>query len=61
AKLVGAKVAGIDIITNDPSVPLRKSGGAILEVNTTPGYYYHYQNIDGPFPIADYIFKKLFS
>jgi len=42
AAAVGVSFAGVDIVTRDPAVPLVKSGGVILEVNTTPGYHYHY-------------------
>jgi D-alanine-D-alanine ligase-like ATP-grasp enzyme len=42
AMAVGVKLAAVDIITRDPAVPLAESGGAILEVNTTPGYHPHY-------------------
>jgi cyanophycin synthetase len=42
AMAVGVRLAAVDIITRDPAVPLAESGGAILEVNTTPGYHCHY-------------------
>ena len=45
ARAVGVRLAGIDIITTDPSRPLNETGGVILEVNTTPGLYYHYHRI----------------
>ncbi len=38
----GIQLAGIDIITTDPSIPLQDSGGVVLEVNTTPGLYHHF-------------------
>lgn len=37
-----SEFAGVDIITTDPSVPLRTSNGAIVEVNSTPGLHHHY-------------------
>jgi cyanophycin synthetase len=43
AKALGIRLAGVDVITRDPSVSLKKSGGAINEVNTTPGLQFHYQ------------------
>ena len=61
AQLIGAKVAGVDIITPDPALPLLEGRGAILEVNTTPGFYYHYQNIDGPFNLASHILNRLLN
>jgi len=41
ARCVGARLAGVDVITPDPSLPLSENGGVILEVNTTPGLYHH--------------------
>jgi cyanophycin synthetase len=41
AAIVGARLAGVDVITNDPTLPLEASG-AIIEVNTTPGIRFHY-------------------
>ena len=40
------------MITPDPSVPLAEAGGAVIEVNTTPGYYYHYYKREGRVPVA---------
>ncbi len=42
-KELGIRLAGIDVITGDVSVPLERSGGAIIEVNVAPGLQYHYQ------------------
>lgn len=42
ARAIGSRFAGVDIITGDPSVPLKRSGGAIHEINTTPGLHNHY-------------------
>jgi D-alanine-D-alanine ligase-like ATP-grasp enzyme len=36
------KVAGVDLISLDPSKSLSDSGGAINEINTTPGLHHHY-------------------
>jgi len=52
AAAVGARLAGVDVITTDPSVPLAESGGVVLEVNTTPGFYYHYHKRDDCCPVA---------
>ena len=38
ARLVGLSVVGIDFITTDISKPLWKTGGAICEINPTPGW-----------------------
>jgi cyanophycin synthetase len=53
------RLAGVDIITTDPSIPLSESGGVILEVNGTPGLYHHYQKSDGAFPVALHILRRL--
>jgi D-alanine-D-alanine ligase-like ATP-grasp enzyme len=45
---VGSRFAGVDLLTNDPSVPLSKSGGIFLELNTTPAMHHHYVGRDGP-------------
>jgi len=37
-----SRFAGVDIITLDPAVPLEKSGGVVVEINTTPGLHHHY-------------------
>ena len=62
ARAVGAlrvRLAGVDIITSDPSVPLSESGGVMLEVNAPPNYYFHYQKSDGSFPVAVHVLKRL--
>jgi cyanophycin synthetase len=64
ARAAGAlqvRLAGIDVVTRDPGVPLEESGGAILEVNTTPGFYYHYHKRDGAFPVAVHVLEKLLA
>ncbi|MDQ3771544.1 MAG: hypothetical protein M3343_05585 [Actinomycetota bacterium] len=38
---VGSEFAGVDLLTNDPSVTLQESGGVFLEINTTPGVHHH--------------------
>jgi cyanophycin synthetase len=53
------RLAGVDIITRDPSVPLRQSGGVFLEVNAPPNYYYHYHKQDGVFPVATHVLRRL--
>lgn len=61
AAVVGARLAGVDIITGNPGVPLVEAGGVILEVNTTPGYYYHYHKADGRCPVAVYVLEALLN
>jgi cyanophycin synthetase len=61
AEAVGVRFAGIDIITPDPSVPLSESGGAILEVNTSPSYHHHYYKRDGSYPVALHLLPFLLA
>jgi cyanophycin synthetase len=53
------RLAGVDIITPDPAVPLSEAGGVVLEVNAPPNYYYHYNKSDGGFAVAGAVLKKL--
>lgn len=43
---LGLRLAGVDLNTPDLSRSLRDAGGAIVEVNGTPGLHYHYQVAD---------------
>ena len=47
AATVGARWAGVDIITVDPSVALEQAGGVVVEVNTTPGLSMHFHGRPG--------------
>ncbi len=38
---IGSEFAGVDVVTDDPGRTLAESGGALLEVNTTPGIHHH--------------------
>jgi cyanophycin synthetase len=46
AEAIGVRLAGVDVVTTDLSKPLAQCGGAILEVNGTPGLNYHYEVTD---------------
>ena len=59
AAAVGTRLAGVDIITPDPSRPLADVGGVVIEVNQSPGYYYHYYRRDGRVPVATLILERL--
>jgi len=50
ARLIGSEFLGVDVITTDPSVPLRESGGVINEVNTTPALHHHYDAAREAYP-----------
>ena len=39
---LGSRLAGVDVVTVDPARPLEETGGAFLEINTTPGIHHHY-------------------
>ncbi|HXG40858.1 MAG TPA: cyanophycin synthetase, partial [Candidatus Limnocylindrales bacterium] len=47
ARVVGLDVAGIDFICPDISVPVRETGGAIVEVNAAPGFRMHTHPTEG--------------
>jgi D-alanine-D-alanine ligase-like ATP-grasp enzyme len=46
ARVLGLRLAGVDVITTDPSRPLRDVGGAIIEVNPGPGLHHHHHVAD---------------
>jgi len=60
ASIVGARLAGVDVITKDPATPLEGSG-VIVEVNTTPGIKHHYmvQNSEQKVEVAVPIMRCL--
>lgn len=41
-RVIGLRFAGVDVVTPDLGRDLRDVGGAIVEVNGTPGLRYHY-------------------
>ena len=59
---IGSAFAGVDIITADPAVALERAGGAINEINTTPGLHHHYGLAglhDGPPPAVRVLARLL--
>jgi D-alanine-D-alanine ligase-like ATP-grasp enzyme len=36
------RLAGVDVVTTDPSQSLADSGGVLLDVNPQPGIHHHY-------------------
>jgi cyanophycin synthetase len=58
---VGSRFAGVDIVTTDPSLPLEETGGAFIELNTTPGIHHHYQvpNDHRRHPVAVAVLESL--
>jgi cyanophycin synthetase len=61
AKICGVRLAGVDLILKDASVPLRQGGGIILEVNSPPGYYWHYRKREGSLPLGEIVLKQLLA
>lgn len=57
AELIGARLVGVDVITPDIHQGLEEAGGRILEINTTPGYHYHYFKQGGACRVAVPILK----
>jgi cyanophycin synthetase len=45
-RAIGLRLAGVDVITSDARLPLAETGGAVIEVNGTPGLDYHYDVSD---------------
>lgn len=41
AQIIGLDIAGVDITTEDISVPISENGGAIIEINAAPGLRMH--------------------
>ena len=61
ARVVGLDVAGIDFITADISLPVRETGGAIVEVNAAPGFRMHTHPTEGePQYVAKPVLDLLF-
>src|SRR6188768_1756328 len=62
ARAVGLDVAGIDLIAEDISQPLEAQGGAVVEVNSSPGLIMHLKPLVGsPRPVGDAIIGQLFG
>ncbi|MGC4092616.1 MAG: cyanophycin synthetase [Polyangiaceae bacterium] len=61
AQTIGLDVAGIDLIAEDISRPLDRQGGAIIEVNASPGLVMHLKPLVGkPRPVGEAIVDQLF-
>jgi D-alanine-D-alanine ligase-like ATP-grasp enzyme len=58
---VGLRIGGVDIVTGDSSRSLTESGGAVIEVNATPGLHYHYlvADPDRATPVAAPVLERL--
>jgi cyanophycin synthetase len=47
ARVVGLDIAGIDFLAPDITKPVRETGGAIIEVNASPGFRMHTNPTEG--------------
>ena len=58
---VGLRLAGVDVIAPSIDEPLERSGGAVAEVNGTPGIHHHYLTSDreGAMPVAIPILERV--
>jgi cyanophycin synthetase len=59
--VLGVRLAGVDVLSRDISQPLRATGGVVLEVNSTPGLFHHY-NVAEPesaSPVAETVLEAL--
>lgn len=62
ARAIGLDIAGIDLIATDIGKPLEPQGGAVIEVNSSPGLIMHLKPLVGsPRPVGEAIIGQLFS
>jgi len=60
-KIIGLDIAGIDVVTEDISKPLREVDGVIVEVNAAPGFRMHISPSEGiPRNVAEPVIDMLF-
>ena len=61
ARVVGLDIAGIDFICPDIEIPVRETGGGIVEVNAAPGFRMHTHPTEGePQYVAKPVIDLLF-
>lgn len=61
AQAVGLDIAGLDVVAADIGVPLEQQGGAVIEVNASPGLLAHLKPLVGkPRPVGEAIVNQLF-
>jgi cyanophycin synthetase len=61
ARVVGLDIAGIDLICPDVGLPVRETGGGIVEVNAAPGFRMHTNPTEGePQYVAKPVIDSLF-
>lgn len=61
ARLLELDVAGVDVVTEDISLPILETGGAVIEVNAAPGIRMHLYPTQGKHrPVGDAIVDYLY-
>jgi len=61
AKVVGLDIAGIDLVCPDVGLPVRETGGGIVEINAAPGFRMHTNPTEGePQYVAKPVIDLLF-
>jgi cyanophycin synthetase len=60
-KALRVRMAGVDVITPNPRLPLAEAGGVVLEVNAPPNFYYHYHKRGGAFPAAEHALRRMLA
>ncbi len=61
SRIIGLDICGIDIMTDNISIPLSETNGAVLEVNAGPGFRMHLAPTTGlPRNVAAPVIDKLF-
>ena len=62
ARVVGLDIAGIDMVMEDCSKPMKSQQGAVIEVNASPGLLYHIKPAIGtPRNVGQAIVEHLFA
>ncbi len=63
SRAVRLRLAAVELITPDPTVPLASAGGVVIEVNGEPGLHYHYQVQEAAraTPVASRILERLLA
>jgi cyanophycin synthetase len=61
AETIGVRLLGIDIIADNLTQDLRKSGGRVIEVNTPPGHFYHHLKKGKGYPVGLKLLQRVFE
>ena len=61
AKIIGLDIAGVDVMAENVSEPLKTSGGGVIEVNAAPGFRMHLAPSEGiARNVAEHVIDMLF-